>query len=441
MFDGNGRGQSSYGSGTDPLTLTPEARLKAVPTGDSNFAPLFAESETSLFSTHRIVPLLVIVGTVGGALRWSYWLAVPLLIFGIIWAVFRFKSYSMANAALRKPPTRYSVGWFKCVYPAGFESAHSKEIDSTLPEDEGRHSVRLTGCKSTLDFSLKIPCSTEEAVQERLRNEEFQELAKNRSGEIETEDITLSLCGFQMKGIRSRSSTYERTPTIVVVSVGLPSGGVFLFGCEMDAQCPRRPIQSCLQSVEIHHEFKLELNPAYRWALAAGGMLSHVNGENMTCLSNATCRDCQRISLEKGWGINSRSKAFEILDWLKEEGHRAGYRPRNAQDTIEGWDLGRIVNVSRWAVSGEYLSEKEAWARILDAASSVQRSFSSWKDFLDSYSRGFQFWSESGGEEALGEGQWTAEVQQWLLNDPASPCLKLGWETPLPAHAPDHCKV
>ncbi len=60
---------------------------------------------------------------------------------------------------------------------------------------------------------------------------------------------------------------------------------------------------------------------------------------------------------------------------------------------LTGWDFGRYINLCRWGFNAGYLSEDEAWARMLPVARLLQASFHSWSDYAADYLRGRIFWS------------------------------------------------
>jgi hypothetical protein len=60
---------------------------------------------------------------------------------------------------------------------------------------------------------------------------------------------------------------------------------------------------------------------------------------------------------------------------------------------ITAWDFGRYINVCRWGVECEWITEQEAWDRILPAARLLQASYSSWEEFAADYLLGRNFWN------------------------------------------------
>ena len=75
-----------------------------------------------------------------------------------------------------------------------------------------------------------------------------------------------------------------------------------------------------------------------------------------------------------------------------------------------------------------YLTEDEAWDRIMPAARRLQRTFDSWKDLGENYLIGREFWSQ---EETERNGPLYREVYQHLLDDSASPWNRCAWNLDL----------
>lgn len=57
------------------------------------------------------------------------------------------------------------------------------------------------------------------------------------------------------------------------------------------------------------------------------------------------------------------------------------------------WDLGRIVYIARASYTLGYINEQEAWDAINATLPQVKQSFSSWKEFGQSYMLGRAIWS------------------------------------------------
>ena len=75
-----------------------------------------------------------------------------------------------------------------------------------------------------------------------------------------------------------------------------------------------------------------------------------------------------------------------------------------------------------------YLTEEEAWERIMYAARTLQSNFDSWKDLGENYLIGREFWSL---HQTRDSGDRFRDAYARLLKDPASPWNRHPWETNL----------
>ena len=147
--------------------------------------------------------------------------------------------------------------------------------------------------------------------------------------------------------------------------------------------------------------------------------------------------------LTNTWGVTDRASADETLDWLLEEGHRiplaeelelltsigladtpaeeraetilANFEldEKQAQryadwftlyeqydtDTAAGWDYSRAMTLlSFYYLTGLY-TEEETLNRSLEIAKTIQTTFDSWDDFMESYFIGYEYGMEADSEE------------------------------------------
>lgn len=72
---------------------------------------------------------------------------------------------------------------------------------------------------------------------------------------------------------------------------------------------------------------------------------------------------------------------------------------RNPTLPITAWDFGRYINLCRWGVDAGWITEQEAWSRILPAARLLQSSYSSWDEFAADYLLGRNFWNPGTGKD------------------------------------------
>ena len=93
-----------------------------------------------------------------------------------------------------------------------------------------------------------------------------------------------------------------------------------------------------------------------------------------------------------------------------------------------GWDYARYVSLCRWGYVAGYLSEDEAWVRIMKAARLLQQTYGSWRELGENYLIGREFWSPA---QTARNGQLYEATFQRLVSDPQSPWVRLPWRTPL----------
>jgi hypothetical protein len=196
------------------------------------------------------------------------------------------------------------------------------------------------------------------------------------------------------------------------------------------------------------------LSDARLWGLATGGALARFNEEPFDQLESIYDEDACREVLAESWNSNNRSDVLYTLDRLLRDGHTtecldilrdpdseiytacadpAGriafahdHRDQFLKHGLVAWDCGRIVSVVRWAYSGGYLREDEAWEWIADAGRRIQRTYKSWAHYGDHWALGHLYWNcgrpvEPGFTEAL----------NWLNRSDESPWRKLAWDTEL----------
>jgi tetratricopeptide (TPR) repeat protein len=66
---------------------------------------------------------------------------------------------------------------------------------------------------------------------------------------------------------------------------------------------------------------------------------------------------------------------------------------------LKACDYGRYIFLSRWGYQAGYLTEQEAWERILHAAQKVEGLYHSWEDYAAHYILGRMFWATAFKDE------------------------------------------
>ena len=172
-----------------------------------------------------------------------------------------------------------------------------------------------------------------------------------------------------------------------------------------------------------------------QWALATCSVLTEINRRSQFILPECTETNNGASTLRRWWGISNRTDMLATLRRLEEGGHRKGYddyvqflRQRGqitpppkmtyaadihtlddkqerilavvriihkhfGKKGLAGWDFSRYVSLCRWGVHCKYLTEEEAWMKIMPVARMLQSTFSSWEELAYNYRLGRIFWS------------------------------------------------
>ena len=206
------------------------------------------------------------------------------------------------------------------------------------------------------------------------------------------------------------------------------------------------------------------------WALATTAVLTESNGRRHDLLGG-----CERTpeeikawqdSLARWWGIHNRTELLETLNWIEEGGHRkefnkiaamlssatpetlaeirrqaAGdssnsnrieivlrYKDIFGKKSLIAWDYDRYISLSGWGYIAGFLSEEEAWHKIMPVAQLLQRTFDSWVDLGQNHVVGREYWSL---EQTQTNGAYTRKCYKRLLTNPTSPWVRLKWDMDL----------
>jgi uncharacterized protein DUF1266/sulfatase-modifying factor enzyme 1 len=140
-------------------------------------------------------------------------------------------------------------------------------------------------------------------------------------------------------------------------------------------------------------------------ALAFSAILDSVNGDAVDSLKSKFDRPATQEALSTGWGVNSHSDMLHLLRRIENgtKGHRGAYwlvfRDSGKSGAtgatvlpLNAWDFGRYITVCRWGYNAGYLTESEAWEKIVPAARLLQDSWDSWRAFAADYLRGCAYW-------------------------------------------------
>lgn len=120
-------------------------------------------------------------------------------------------------------------------------------------------------------------------------------------------------------------------------------------------------------------------------------------------------------------------------EYIKECGTVLDDKPKKL---IWGFDLFRVIPMSRWAFMSGYISEGEAWSHILKASELIYFLFDSHEDYYDNYRVGHAFWSNN--FEAC-----TDRLEKWKNFKERCdwPSKNLEWTKPEAIELPDNMKT
>jgi TPR repeat protein len=199
------------------------------------------------------------------------------------------------------------------------------------------------------------------------------------------------------------------------------------------------------------------------WPLAASALVMELNGRRHDLLGGQMPTPenvrSELWNLYCWWGVISRDSLLEQLDWLEKEGHRKGFeeiarmadsmtdaeRDKLMSDnskvayvvnnkkelgakSLISWDYSRYILLCRWGYLAGYLTEDEAWAKIMPAARLLQKTFISWEDLGKNYLAGREYWSESETEKS---GNNIREAFETLRTNKISPWKLCSWSVDL----------
>lgn len=199
---------------------------------------------------------------------------------------------------------------------------------------------------------------------------------------------------------------------------------------------------------EAEDESTVELTDTVRWFNAANAVLAEVNGWDYNRFVgipvNETTRKMGVMSLEQWWSVTDRASADENLEWVLNEGQRTDFAEymkyfeeaglgqaedrksfllenfdlteeeaelrldwyemyeNYGENAIDGWDYCRALNLLTFYYLAGYYTEQEALDKSLEVAQIIQPMFASWDDFMASYLRGYEYWSEESSAEREG---------------------------------------
>ena len=203
-------------------------------------------------------------------------------------------------------------------------------------------------------------------------------------------------------------------------------------------------------------------------ALAIGLINSEQITAYVNCLTTGLPKDRILQLLTESWKIYEKADAYDRIEWLQNEGHRAYYsklyplyklnpdirneqfqtlfeektkkaiqfadnllecsaewgndgfaafNDENMKKGILAWDLGRLVVIARLSFDMGYIDEKTAWGFIKKAYETATLEYENWKEFAVSYLIGRGMWSGDNmmlsGLYVIAKGAFTNHGSPW----------------------------
>ena len=206
------------------------------------------------------------------------------------------------------------------------------------------------------------------------------------------------------------------------------------------------------------------------WINATHAVLTESNGWDTSIFGGMEpSKSNQKLEiqmLDEWWGVTDRQSAIDNMDWLINEGHRTDFadfmgmlKDEGAEEftqdevaevlsammedetegaylakafsdylaygehAIDGWDYSRAMSLLGWYYIAGYYSEQEALDQALELGKTIQSQFSSWDEFMESYFRGYEYWSYESSDARR-------EIYEELKAQKDSP-YSVAWDTSL----------
>ena len=206
-------------------------------------------------------------------------------------------------------------------------------------------------------------------------------------------------------------------------------------------------LQGCSKMGKEEVIDEVELTDTVRWFNTSYALLTEMNKWDYNLFGGAenteeNQKQAQKM-LDRYWGVTDRESADQTLDWVLKEGQRGNFvnimqtleqdgvgaldpeeRPdflteqysmdekssqlyaqwygmyeEYGEGAIDGWDSCRAMSLPGYYYLAGYYTKEEALDKSLEIAKIIQPLFSSWDDLIDSYLRGYEYWSQESSEE------------------------------------------
>ena len=206
-----------------------------------------------------------------------------------------------------------------------------------------------------------------------------------------------------------------------------------------------------------------EITDTIRWFNATYAILTKINNRDINIIGgdkpSLINRAVELSTLEEYWGITNREEAEEMIVWLLEGGHNEQFiddyfyyelykytkedlledlqrqsrgvlhyflnlhetYERFGEKAIIGWDLSRANSLLGWYYIAGFYDYEESLDGMLMVSKIIQETFDSFDEFVDSYMRGYLWWSEDDPSGISSDYQARLKIYEDLINMEDSP--------------------
>lgn len=149
--------------------------------------------------------------------------------------------------------------------------------------------------------------------------------------------------------------------------------------------------------IHFSYLYKKEKSAVVKWFNATHAVLTFINDKNIKIyggvIPNRAWRKSERNTLREYWYITDANSLNENVNSLMKYGHRSEYENKGKEGDIGAWDYSRAMSLLSSGYVCAYISKQEALDRSLEIAKVIQSAYTSWDDFMNSYLKGYEYWS------------------------------------------------
>ena len=215
--------------------------------------------------------------------------------------------------------------------------------------------------------------------------------------------------------------------------------------------------------------YSAELTEKQLWAIALTGIITEINSGSHTTLrmslgdSDFHKRKILEL-LNRDWDISDRNDLLGTLKLMEENGHAPEFdlikkiirendnnldkiKEKHKLNSIEykrllfisqhweslkfvsikSWDLGRNISLCRWGYEVGFLSETEAWNRMMNYAKMIQPLYRSWEEYGYTYTIGRMYWASGDSSRSATVNERTGAVFSSLIKGEVGQWHNLKW--------------